>query len=45
MVAVGQERGPLSLVNALEELLGRKGSDCGLQKPRIQPRGSVVLTT
>jgi hypothetical protein len=28
---VGQERGPLSLVSAIEELLGRKGSGSGLE--------------
>jgi hypothetical protein len=29
--AVGLERGPLSLVNTIEELLGRKSSRCGLE--------------
>jgi hypothetical protein len=28
---VGQERGPLSLMSAIEELLGRKSSDSGLE--------------
>jgi hypothetical protein len=28
---VGLERGPLSLVNTIEELLGRKISGCGLE--------------
>jgi hypothetical protein len=28
---VGLERGPLSLVNTIEELLGRKGSGFGLE--------------
>jgi hypothetical protein len=28
---VGLERGPLSLVSTIEEPLGRKSSDCGLE--------------
>jgi hypothetical protein len=28
---VGLKRGPLSLVNTIEELLGRKSSDSGLE--------------
>jgi hypothetical protein len=28
---VGLERGPLSLVSTIEELLGRKSSGCGLE--------------
>jgi hypothetical protein len=43
--AVGLERGPLNLVSTIEELLGRKSSGCGLEKPRILPQGSVTLTT
>jgi hypothetical protein len=42
---VGLERGPLSLVSTTEELLERKSSGSGLEKPRIRPQGSVTLTT
>jgi hypothetical protein len=42
---VGLERGPLSLVSTIEELLGRNSSSSSLEKPRIWQWGSVVLTT
>jgi hypothetical protein len=38
---VGLERGPLSLVSTIEELLGRKSSGSGLETRR----GSAALTT
>jgi hypothetical protein len=38
---VGLERGPLSLVSTIEELLERKSSGSGLEKPRIRPYGTV----
>jgi hypothetical protein len=40
---VGLERGPLSIVNKIEELLGRKMSGSGLEKQeygRMDPSGS-----
>jgi hypothetical protein len=42
---VGLERGPLSLVSIIEELLEWKCSGSGSRKPRLRPRGSVTLTT
>jgi hypothetical protein len=42
---VGLERGPLSLEGKVKELLERKDSGSGLEKPWIRPYGSVSLTT
>jgi hypothetical protein len=42
---VGLERGPLSLVRIIEELLERKSGGFGSIKPRLRPWGSVALTT
>jgi hypothetical protein len=42
---VGLERGPLNLVTTTEELLGRKSRVSGLEKSRMWPWGSAVLTT
>jgi hypothetical protein len=42
---VGLERGPLSLVSTIEELLGRKNSGCGLERVEYGPRASAALTT
>jgi hypothetical protein len=42
---VGLERGPLSLVSAIEELLERKSSGSGLENQDYGPRGSAALTT
>jgi hypothetical protein len=42
---VGLERGPLSLVSSIEELLGRKSSGFGLESREYGHRGSVTLTT
>jgi hypothetical protein len=39
------ERGPLSLVSAIEELLGRKSIGSGLENREYGRRGSVTLTT
>jgi hypothetical protein len=43
-VAVGLERGPLSLVRTIDELLGRS-SGSGLENQKLQPWGFAVLTT
>jgi hypothetical protein len=47
-IAVGLERGPLSLVSTIEELLGKKGSGCCLENreycrrdPSRLPRGTL----
>jgi hypothetical protein len=42
---VGLERGPLSLVSTIEELLGRKSSGSGLESREYGRRGSAALTT
>jgi hypothetical protein len=42
---VGLERGPLSLVSTIEELLGRKSSGSGLENREYGRRDSVTLTT
>jgi hypothetical protein len=42
---VGLERGPLSLVNTLEEQLVRNSSGFGLEHREYGPWGSVALTT
>jgi hypothetical protein len=42
---VGLERGPLSLVNTIEELLERKRSDFGLENRDYCRRRSAELTT
>jgi hypothetical protein len=34
---VDLERGPLSLLSTIEELLERKNSGSGLEKPRLRP--------
>jgi hypothetical protein len=34
---MGLEWGPFSLVNTIEELLGRNSSDSGLENLRIRP--------
>jgi hypothetical protein len=41
---VGLERGPLILLSATEELLGRKSSGSGLEKREYGRRGSAALT-
>jgi hypothetical protein len=41
---VGLERGPLSLVSTIEELLGRKNSGCGPENRDYGRKGSVTLT-
>jgi hypothetical protein len=42
---VGLERGPLSLVSTIEELLGRKSIGPGLENRDYGRKGSVTLTT
>jgi hypothetical protein len=42
---VGLERGPLSRVSTIEELLERKSSGSGLENLDYGRRGSVALTT
>jgi hypothetical protein len=42
---VGLERGPLSLVNTMEELLERNSSGLSLENRDYGRRGSAVLTT
>jgi hypothetical protein len=42
---VGLERGPLSLVSTIEELLGRKSSGSSLEIREYGRRGPVTLTT
>jgi hypothetical protein len=42
---VGLERGPLSLVSTIEELLERQSSGSGLENGEYGGRGSVTLTT
>jgi hypothetical protein len=40
---VGLERGPLSLVSTIEELLERKSSGSGLEDREYGNRGSIML--
>jgi hypothetical protein len=42
---VGLERGALSLVSTIEELLGRNSSGSGLENREYGRKGSVSLTT
>jgi hypothetical protein len=42
---VGLERGPLSLISTIEELLGRKSGGSGLESQEYGRRESVALTT
>jgi hypothetical protein len=42
---MGLERGPLSLVSTIEELLERKSSSSGLENRYYGRRGSAALTT
>jgi hypothetical protein len=42
---MGLERGQLSRVTTIEELLGRQRSGSGLEKSRLLPWGSAELTT
>jgi hypothetical protein len=42
---VGLERGPLSLVSTIEELLERKSSSSGLENRNYVHGGSAALTT
>jgi hypothetical protein len=42
---VGLERGPLSPVSTIEDLLRRKISDSGLDSREYDHKGSVMLTT
>jgi hypothetical protein len=41
---VGLERGPLSLVSTIEELLERKSSGSGLENRDYCHKGSIALT-
>jgi hypothetical protein len=45
LLLVGLERGPLSLVSIIEELLGRKSGGSGLEKRDYGRKGSAALTT
>jgi hypothetical protein len=42
---VGLERGPLSLLSTIEELLERESSHTGLENRVYGRRGSVTLTS
>jgi hypothetical protein len=42
---VGLERGPLSLANIIEELLGLNSIGSGLERREYGRRGSIALTT
>jgi hypothetical protein len=42
---VDLERGPLSLMSTIEELLERKSSSSGLENRDFGRRGSATLTT
>jgi hypothetical protein len=42
---VGLERGPLSFLSTIEELLGRKSSGSSLENLNYGRRGSTALTT
>jgi hypothetical protein len=42
---VGLERGPVTLVSTIEELLERKNSDSDLESRDYGRRGSAALTT
>jgi hypothetical protein len=44
-VVVGLERGPVSLVSTIEELLERKSSGSGIENRDYGRRGSAALTT
>jgi hypothetical protein len=41
---VGLERGPLSLVSAIQELLGRNSSGCGLESREYDHRDTSHFT-
>jgi hypothetical protein len=45
LVVVALERGLLSLVSTVEELLGRKSSGSGLENRDYDHRGSAALAT